>query len=444
MPLLIQAISLSPTDSIVKIKSYYKSPSFPPRIGSGMIILWRSQKYILTSDHVIYHSNKSFIHEMTDAQGRNHFLTYLVSDAGKGLALLQLIEDEATSIPYSLDQINEPNPILFEDITMIGYPADSDAVLMNKKGKLNSIKYPSDLFIQISNLLEVNGGYGEFGMSGGGAFSTQGEYRGLISHQIIKNDSAISVLLIPAADIKIWLQNLFNSEGQLKSPSPIDLFQDPSQQVSEFLSYRTSNLYLSFSQIYGPGTPLGLTVFNSKNRVTDKIYGGDNGPFSNLFFKPDFNLICLGFRSAQVLGDLIPPPSTVNPWLRTAIDPTIELLWTYDGAGVITNVKKARTYQKDFTNFAKQINQANAPHLRFYLEKIAYYLEFTPNNNTIDDDTNESALGKWRLIKPKDLDFILNDPSLKDEWSNMAKISLDHTIKDKLIELKIIMQELTL
>jgi len=442
LPFLLQAAPFA--DSIVKIKSYYKSSSFPPRIGSGMVIQWQDHKYILTSEHVIYHSNKSFIHELMDSSGHRHFITYLVSDAGRGLALLQLQTEEANLVAFNLDSKNDSPPFLQENITMIGYPVDSDAALINKKGKLNNLKFPSELFVETLELMEVKGGYAEFGMSGGAAFSRQGEYRGLLSHQIINDKSENIILLISAAQVRQWLESILAVSGILKSPSPIDLFQDPAQQVSDFNSYRTAHLYFSFSEPYGAGTLLALVVVPSKNQSTEKFYGGDRGPFVNLTFKPGMSLTCFGFRTAGVLGDLISPPRTIHSWLRKAIDPTVEPLWTYDGGGIVKNVRKARTYYSDFVNFARQLASPSTARLAGYLDTLAFLLQFTPSNDSRGDKANEESLGNWRLIKPKDLDYILNDASLQVEWSEASKISTAHNIRNKLNELKIVMSELTL
>src|SRR5690349_15385905 len=106
--------------------------------------------------------------------------------------------------------------------------------------------------------MEITGGHGEFGMSGGAVISPEGEFRGLLSHQILSREAgelddsnrsqdSDSVLAIPAANVKDWLKDVLTAEGELISPLPIELFQDPAQQASDFPSLRTANIYISFS-----------------------------------------------------------------------------------------------------------------------------------------------------------------------------------------------------
>ncbi len=60
IPILSQA---EVSDCVVKIRSAYSSNSVQPRVGSGLLIKWQNRFLVLTSDHVIFHSNRSFSHK---------------------------------------------------------------------------------------------------------------------------------------------------------------------------------------------------------------------------------------------------------------------------------------------------------------------------------------------------------------------------------------------
>ncbi|WP_413291345.1 S1 family peptidase [Bdellovibrio sp. HCB337] len=439
-PLVIYAAT--PSESVVKITSYYSTSSLQPRLGSGLVILWQGHKYVLTSDHVAYHSNRSFTHEITDEQGHKQTLEYFVSDAGRGLALLRFLTDDPSFVPFDLGAQQEDVPSLNEHITMIGYPADSDAMLIDKKGQLSNIKFPSELFVELPELMEVKGGYGEFGMSGGAGFSASGIYRGLISHQIVSGSNN-TLLLIPANVVQTWLGSVLSADGSLKSPSPITLIQDPAQQVSDFPSYRTGNLYFAFSEPFGKGMGSSLVVMATKDKNTDTVFGGDQGSFANLVFKPRVSFSCMGFRTKEVLGRHFGSAGSLNGWLRLAQNPQIEPLWIYEGIETVTNVRKARALQPDFARLASELRGLQAQQLASYLGRIATLLEFYSRGDSYQDSMDENALGNWRFIKPKDIDYILHDAGLKTEWQKLAEVSLETRARQKLNELRAVMAELT-
>lgn len=438
VPLLAPAAAV---DSIVKIKSFYSTTSLQPRLGTGIVVQWRGHKYVLTSDHVIYHSNRSFTHQISDSKGHTDSLQYFVADAGRGLALLSFKDGPNSFESFDFETVGLQHPSLFESITMMGFPADSDTVLVDQKGKLSNLKFSSDIFVELSQLMEVSSGHAEFGMSGGAAFSAEGVYRGLLSHQFVAQNLD-TTLLIPAEVVRNWLESIWDPSGLLVSPSPIELFLDPAQQVSDFPSFRTSNLYIAFSEVFGNGV-WGIQPITSKTIATETIYGGSNGNLAKVSIELTTRFLCMGFRRKEVLGSYAASPNKLNLWMRALKNPQIEPLWTISGKDHVVNVRKARAYQKDFEALLGKIGSGQAPQLSQYVMKIAELLIFYPSVNPSEQTHDELGLGNWRYIKPKDLDYILDAPALAAEWAAIEP-ELKVPLRQKLIELQIIMRNLTL
>lgn len=426
--------------AVVKVFSAYNGSSIQPRLGSGLVIKKMGHFYVLTSDHVVFHSNKSFTHKIQNNLGKISQAVYLTSDAGRGLALLTLLDEPKDLTFYDMDlsAFNSP-PLPSETVTLVGYPADSDSVLLDKKGWLNNSHYASDLFVELAELYEIKGGHGEFGMSGGAAFKRDGAFIGVLSHQILSSQNE-SVLLIPAPLVKNWLNAVLDSQGGLKHPSVIDIFQDPAQQVSDFQSLRTGRVYISYSQPFGNSGPWAAHPLDSQ-LATDGFYAPQR--LAGLPFKEHTDILCFGFRRTEIFGSSVQNPAKLNLWMRSLLDPSLEPLWTYDGPNTISNVRKARALRNDFQQLAAAISSVNAPQLRYSLQRISDLLVPSSSSDSQVKDADEMALGPWRLIKPKDIDFLLNSPTLQAEWREIAHSSHEVITRQKLQELRGIVENLT-
>jgi hypothetical protein len=324
------------SEAVVKITSSFSSSTIPPRQGSGILIRFRKKIFILTSDHVVYHSNRSFKHQMLTFNGDSLALQYLISDAGHGLALLNP-ETESADFSKAVDLDSSPSwrdskLNTAEQISLAGFPVSSDAVLVDSSAKIKSLQTPSELFVQLPTLLEVSSGHGEFGMSGGLGYSQTGIFRGVISHQVV-NDQENTVLLIGAPEVRAWLQSVVATDGTLFRPSPVALAQDPAQQASEFPSLRSANFYITLIRPFAGVGPTGIEVLLTKTPSTETLFGGSNGRLSEILAVKsvcDCHFRSLGFRKKTLLGSSEGGGATLPQQMRRLLDSSIEPLWTFE------------------------------------------------------------------------------------------------------------------
>lgn len=435
-------VHASPADSVVKIRSYYKSAALQPRVGSGLLIKFKGKRFVLTSDHIVYHGEKSFTHEVLDSEGHAGKLKFLLSDAGKGFALLSFVEHEEDFLFFDFDNALRDVASDDEEISLMGFPADSDGLLVDSKAIIQSTRFPSALFVELETLIKVKSGHGEFGMSGGAAFSKKGTYRGILSHQIVEN-SVNHVLLISSQTVFESMDSLFDQDGNLKVPSPIALFQDPAQQASDFVSYRTKDLYMTAINPYGPSTPWGMELVFLSGLATESLYGGESGPLASiekLRNTKGISLRFLGYRKNEILGSAAGVGSDkINLQLRTIKNMSIEPLWTIESSEKADHVLRAQKIRPSLLQLQRALNFTKAVRLSHYVGRVASLLQPAER----DDSFQNTGLGAWRFLKPKDLDFILNDPSLALEWTEIESQSQGALLKLKLNELKKIMSALT-
>lgn len=430
-------------DSVVKIRSSYKNSSTQFRVGSGLLIKWGSRRFVLTSDHVVFHSNNSFIHQMLDSAGRSVGLTYLLSDAGKGLALMELsgtAPQDLNSYPVTAEWLKPLS--LGSSSTMAGYPADSDDVLVSQSGQIHNLAMASNLFIELPTLVEVTEGHAEFGMSGGAAFSAEGFYQGLLSHQVEKNGKN-TILVIPAAQIYTWLQEVLNPDGTFAKPSPILFVQDPAQQVSDFLSYRTGSLFITMVEPYGKNAGAGFEVLPTKKPSTDQIFLPELfiPAFEYLNKNPGTRLRVMGYRQNKPFGDIRGGTSgNLTLDLRTLTESDVEPLFTIEGWGREQIFKAIETQRKSLLTLQTRLDFSRSPQIRNYLQTI---IDLTSSFDSTPQDSND-GLGPWRFLKPKDLVFLLTDTSLDTEWKPLLQQAQGALLQKSFQELHRAFSELTL
>lgn len=177
------------TDSVVRVRSFLCRTPDISRAGSGVLVKNEGRIYVLTSEHVVFHSEKSeFCHEIEKPGQFKYSVRFLTANWGNGLALLKApdhIESESITV-LSLKTLKEEIPAQGEKVTLAGYVLQEDDQLMSE-GKVLVSRSQRHLFAEVQSVIELEQAHVEFGMSGGLAFSSRKkEWLGLISHQVIE------------------------------------------------------------------------------------------------------------------------------------------------------------------------------------------------------------------------------------------------------------------
>jgi hypothetical protein len=222
-----------PDNSIVKIHSSVCGASSSWR-GTGTLIQANGKAYVLTSDHVVLHGNSWEDQEKVQEKVQEICHTvwnpvigamkakYLTSDWEMGLALLEVPDVEGKSF-LKPEQLTCESYPLSHDLMVMGYPADSEILMEDGKGRLiHNSTIPSFLY-GVPHMGRIDGTSGEFGMSGG--IAAEVTLRGLrtpigiVSHQVVRGGRPDEVnrnriLFIPITAARDWLLRYFaNPEG---------------------------------------------------------------------------------------------------------------------------------------------------------------------------------------------------------------------------------------
>lgn len=203
-------------DFVVKIESgLCQDPN--PFHGSGLLIGQNGKAFVITSDHVVVHNYQDpTCHQITNELFGKHRASFDVAEWGNGLALLEVpdLKPDATWPTIAdLKPLEQVSP--GEGATVAGFPADSDSLIIDKRGAIAALDAELPFFAQVPRLLEIKGAHGEFGMSGGIAYNNQG-YLGLLSHQRVLS-SENQLFVIPALVVYEWLKGALNEGIFLKT-----------------------------------------------------------------------------------------------------------------------------------------------------------------------------------------------------------------------------------
>lgn len=211
--------------------------------GSGMVFSNAGKTYVLTSEHVLFHSNEKYCHEVK-ANGEKLSLRLAHAEWGNGLALLET--SRSIDAPKWETLRKSISAIPGERTQAIGYPYHEEFLVQNQWGTelLQVGPNPRKLFPLVPHLIELVHAHGEFGMSGGPAVSESGVWRGMLSHQVLRllpgkksvigemtGDSSVidnHLLIIPAETIVKWVDEYFKLPDQV-----LPFFRrDPRSQVT--------------------------------------------------------------------------------------------------------------------------------------------------------------------------------------------------------------------
>lgn len=222
-------------EAVVKVRSYPCLTGRPLFEGSGLLVRRDQQIQVVTSEHVVIHSQSaSFCHEVLTTQGEVVKVKLARFSFFSGLALLNLSENADLNakalVVKDLPQSSGNNS--GAQLTALGYPKSSTSVQVLRNGQLLSSQSQRALIPGSKYTIEAAQLPVEYGMSGGLllAATQNNEYvlSGILSHQILKRNPAQGssiensdrlsqardgdlAIAIPTGDVVQWL----NQQGDL-------------------------------------------------------------------------------------------------------------------------------------------------------------------------------------------------------------------------------------
>jgi hypothetical protein len=232
--------------AVVKVYSFQCNNQRSDFRGSGTLFKRSADDhslYVLTSEHVLLSGNEAdanVCHKVSyQSRGGASDGTWLdakaeliATDWQSGLALLKLSDPQS----IDLETIQTYRELIATvptkpEINVVGLPYGSTDGLVRSVGTLVAEQSFRHLMPNKAPVFEVDRAAGEFGMSGGPAFDTDGKFVGLLSHQfivtrpggaagvgVVSEGSQASqdnrLLLIRGTDVVNWLDRALGSDFQ--------------------------------------------------------------------------------------------------------------------------------------------------------------------------------------------------------------------------------------
>jgi hypothetical protein len=245
------------SDFVVKIASLPCDEETKTFQGSGFLFGYEGASYVLTSEHVIYHSGQGFCHFVSHARLAKREEAELVrADWGAGLALLKLPKAKASDLPR-FETLAKAGFAERERVTAAGFPLLSNELVRDPRCQVLSEKSHRAFIPLVSDFIEIDGCHTEYGMSGGIVFQQEKGLAGLISHQLLKQSVGPSSViemrpevtpdehhffLIPWSFASVWVQSA------LSANVPTSAVRDPISQLGGSAVILTMGLRFSANQ----------------------------------------------------------------------------------------------------------------------------------------------------------------------------------------------------
>lgn len=248
--------------AIGKLTSGICNSSENQLFGSGVVVNVGGENVLVTSEHAVL--AESIACHTLQIEGQKYILDFVMSDYRHGLALFKIRSGESLS-SFPLDHLNGASSILNSTMIAVGYPVNSNSILIDKS--VSSVSNSDrSLFADISKILEVKGLHAEKGMSGGALLSSDGDkligiLTSLTAQSGITNGDLF--LAIPAVEVKAWIMAALNGKTST-------LRRDPRLQYSS----NSSALGLKES-VLGPGIRLASFEPNPSDKSLPR--GGGDG-----------------------------------------------------------------------------------------------------------------------------------------------------------------------
>lgn len=232
--------SLWASKPIVKVYSGLCESASLKLEGSGMGFSFKDQNYILTSEHVVVHSNEKYCHKVYLPHSGELNADLVAVDWGRGTAILKLKKtggEDSTSLAKlgenvwdTIDDWDRQQPQSGSRVNTKGFAHSHKNLLESSVGSILTTQSNRHFLARYGTVIEILGAHGEFGMSGGAVFDeTQSHFLGMLSHQYLKlvagnrtligeyENSSVEnhILVIPSSDLKDWVQNVLEPSSHV-------------------------------------------------------------------------------------------------------------------------------------------------------------------------------------------------------------------------------------
>ncbi len=232
-----------PQSGLVKVVSERCGDAASRREGSGTLLALKGRILVVTSEHVVYHRNQGYCHFVEGEDFGIRPANLLVADAGLGVALLSLdsLPDKTLALLSDSFGKGSPPPQRNAPVLTLGIPsgknfgervADANGYVVFPKSTVPALPCLTDL-------IEIKGAFGTYGMSGGELWDASGTERlGMLSHKYWKEAGISSfgprapqgenhLLVIPTAKITHFIDEYLADPGQYRPK----LVRDPDAQI---------------------------------------------------------------------------------------------------------------------------------------------------------------------------------------------------------------------
>ena len=219
MPLVVLSTSIClgfDKTAVVKLTSFDDAHSTTLE-GSGFLFSYNDRIFVLSSDHVLFR-DKQHQHRAWNEKWGELRAAFLFADWGRGISLLELVDPPSSMLASGAlpsfselkgaEHINEVPAITY------GYPAQTQMLIQDRRGVANSV-WMSTLMASNRQMAFLEGGYAEYGMSGGPVLLQDGRFLGILSHLLFwvqkrsteewngqKLSPSLYVLIVPFAEIQ--------------------------------------------------------------------------------------------------------------------------------------------------------------------------------------------------------------------------------------------------
>ncbi len=262
---LLSNVVLAITPIPVRVESgLCESTAFSQK-GSGVLFNEGNAAYVLTSEHVVLHSNGEYCHRFYLENGSPIEARLVIAEYGNGLALLK------SALFISAPSLEEYSPRAITNtlsVEVLGFPHSTALLTRGNQGKVFIAKSSRQPFPLLASVVELSDAHGEFGMSGGPVVGESGELVGILSHQYLKivpggktitqvfsKETQVmenGLVAIPGDEAIAWAREI------LKSSSPKAVYsRDPEEQLIRKEAVYVGGLRFEIQLVNPVAAPVG-------------------------------------------------------------------------------------------------------------------------------------------------------------------------------------------
>lgn len=406
--------------------------------GSGLAFESKGRSYVLTSDHVVLHDNDRRRHVIHFDRGVAIECEYLVSDFGRGLALLQVIGPYDAAMTEELTLISASTPTTSTRVAVMGYPAMSAGLVRDARGLVSNPSLATNTLVQTREIIEISGAHGEFGMSGGVVATLDEKFVGILSHQVYSetpNSISNKILVIPGVTALAWAKSVLDAPADL---APIQFAQFTSQLLwKSSLTLSSRHLMFLWHDPFGTGRNL-FSLNDLTQSGSPEIVGGETGPLASLEAKlqaSSCNGYLMGFRERKPFGPSVSTPRDPIGTLRLLDDPALEPVVQLFCNESRDAVDELESHEQKLESLIAKLSASDAPRLILHIRAA---IDIIRNHQSADVSTHH-----YHWLKPRDLDWLMTSPELGPEWSRLTTTGQATVLREALSKLRATMSFLS-